>query len=313
MLKLKRVFDRPVLEPISGNKWESRAVLNPAVIRVNNEVHVYYRAVEGDNFSSIGYAKFDLEGNLIYRHNNPVLKREFPEESHGVEDPRIVFFEGNYYMFYVAYDGNTTKVGIAKTQDLVNFTKLGFIKLNKFDKDAFIFPERINGNIIYVHRIDPDIQYAYFNSIEELLNYSEEEWDEYIKNIDKYTILRPKYNWENMKIGGGVPPIKTDFGWLFIYHGVEKLNDKNDRIYRAGVALLDLEDPAKVIGRLDYPILEPQMEWEIKGDVNNVVFPTGHYIYNDAIYVFYGCADKVIGLAYAKISDYYDAFFVNLS
>lgn len=307
MFKLTRKYDKPVLEPI-GEGWESRAVLNPAAYFDGKQVHLYYRAVEGDNYSTIGYARFDPAGNLVYRHPEPVLKMELPEEAHGVEDPRIIQFEDTFYMFYTAYDGVNTKVGIAVTEDFVNFRKLGLIKLNAMDKDAFIFPERVNGKVVYVHRIDPDVQYAAFDSVEDLLEYSEEDWDKYISELDKHTVMKPELEWESMKIGGGVPPMKTDAGWLFLYHGVEKLNEKNDRIYRAGAILLDSEQPDKVIRRLPYPILEPEREWELIGDVNNVVFPTGAYVHEGNLYVYYGCADKVIGLAYGRLSQLLESF-----
>ncbi|MBP7462288.1 MAG: glycosidase [Candidatus Delongbacteria bacterium] len=308
MAQLERLFDRPVLEPIPAHRWESGAVLNPAAFFDGRQVHLYYRAVEGNNLSSIGYARFSPQGELLYRHPVPVLTRQTPEESQGVEDPRMICLDGNHYLFYVAYNGTITKTGIAVTRDFIHFEKLGFVQVPVFDKDAFIFPERFDGQIAYVHRIDPDIQLCRFDSIEALLAMTAEQWREYLDHLDRHTLMRPLFNWENMKIGGGVPPIRCESGWLLIYHGVEKLNQANDRIYRAGAALLDGDHPETVLARLAYPILEPERPWERIGDVNNVVFPTGAYSFEDNLFVFYGCADKVIGLAKGKFSDLMESF-----
>jgi predicted GH43/DUF377 family glycosyl hydrolase len=110
--------------------------------------------------------------------------------------------------------------------------------------------------------------------------------------------MRPKYEWEAKKIGAGPPPIMTEAGWLLIYHGVDA-----NHVYRAGVALLDLEDPSKVIARSPYPILEPEEEYERIGDVPNVVFPEGTVAQDGTLYVYYGGADKCCCLATAPLLD----------
>lgn len=308
MFQLVRLFDQPILEPIQTNTWESGAVLNPAAFFDGQVVHLYYRAVEGDNYSSIGYARFSPQGRLLYRHPVPVLFRETPEEAHGVEDPRMIALDGQFYLFYVAYSGTITKTGIAVTRDFIHFEKLGFVQVPVFDKDAFIFPLRFQNKILFVHRIDPDIQVAWFDSIQALVDFSEDQWRDYLDHLDQYTLMRPAFTWETMKIGGGVPPILCESGWILIYHGVEKLNQANDRVYRAGMALLDEHQPEKVLARLPYPVLQPERPWELVGDVNNVVFPTGAYVFENYLYVFYGCADKVIGLAKGRLSDALESF-----
>ena len=110
--------------------------------------------------------------------------------------------------------------------------------------------------------------------------------------------LRPTYPWEARKIGAGPPPIKTEEGWLLIYHGVDERS-----VYRAGLALLDLDDPTRVIARLPEPILAPEMPYEREGDIPNVVFPTGAVVRDGVLYVYYGAADKVCALATAPVSD----------
>ena len=160
------------------------------------------------------------------------------------------------------------RVAIAKTDDFIEYTKLGVINHYTWDKDAFIFPERIGGRIAYLHRVDPSIQLDYFESFDQLLSINS--WEDYEYRMETSTIMKCEYFWENLKIGGSVPPIKTEKGWLLLYHAVD-----DNFVYRGSVALLDLENPSKVIARIPYPLLEPKEEYELYGDVNNVVFPEG--------------------------------------
>jgi predicted GH43/DUF377 family glycosyl hydrolase len=281
------------------------ARFNPGVVEKNGVVHLLYRATNSDisdhaNYiSSIGYAKLDVQGNILYDSNEKVIYPTLPEEVKGCEDPRIVRFEESYYIFYTAYDGETARVAVARTDDFKSYQKLGVIMHDLFDKDAFIFPERINGKIAYIHRIEPSIQLDYFNSIEELI--SDEKWVDYSKRVDSSTIMRSCYEWEEHKIGGSAPPLKTDKGWLFLYHGVDK-----NSVYRSSAALLSLNNPSKVTARIPYPLLEPEEEYELFGDVNNVVFPEGAYIYNDEVYIYYGAADKYIALAKVGLNELLD-------
>ena len=119
-------------------------------------------------------------------------------------------------------------------------------------------------------------------------------WKKYLKNLYKYVILESKHWYETRNIGGGCPPIETPKGWLMIYHAVDDM-DKG-RTYRAGAALLDKKDPTKVIGHLHEPLFSPEEKWEKKGNINNVVFPTGAVIFNKRLYIYYGAADKRIAV-----------------
>jgi len=299
-MKLQRV-ERPILESILEHAWESRAVLNPGTVREGDYVHMLYRAVEGDNFSTLGYAKLDSEGNVIERHKEPVIKRTENFESHGCEDPRIIEFDRKYYIFYSAFDGKEVRICAASTEDFKQYKKYGVILPDTWDKDAMIFPELVGNKIIFIHRIEPNIQFAYFDNIEQLLFPDNGYWKKYMPDLEKFTVLKPEFDWEKRKVGAGPPPIKTDHGWLFIYHGVD-----DNLVYRAGVALLDLEFPDKVIARYPYPILEPERDYEQKGDVPNVVFPEGTAIFDNKLYVYYGGADKVISLATIDLTELLD-------
>ena len=307
--KLQRIKNE-ILKPVSNHPWEAGAVFNPGVVREGDAVHMLYRAVEGDNYSTIGYAKLNAEGIVLERRDQPVITRELEIEKHGCEDPRIVYFDNTYFIFYTAYDGfcpdlgKNARVVMAETLDFHSFKKNGMVGPNFQDKDAMIFPERINGKIAYLHRIEPNIQLALFEELEHFINPEKNYWPEHLKSMEKYTVMCREFKWEECKIGAGPPPIRTDAGWLLIYHGVDK-----NHIYRAGAALLDEKDPYKVIARLPYPILEPERDYEKLGDVDMVVFPEGVVLFDDDLHVYYGGADKVIGLAAGKLSHLIDALW----
>lgn len=297
MFKLKR-HSSTILDPIKTNPWESQAVFNPAAIRDEDHIHLIYRAVEGDNYSTLGYAKLSRAGKIIERWPQPILRRQAPYEKRGVEDPRITKHDGRYYLVYVAYDGITVRVCLASTSDFKQFEKHGIVIPEVWDKDAMFFPEAVKGKLGLMHRIEPDIQIAFFDNIPHLLKPEKSYWKKYLDNLDEYTVMQPQFWWEAKKIGGGAPPILTEDGWLVIYHGVdEKL------VYRAGAALLDFENPLRVIARFPEPILEPERDFEKVGDVPNVVFPTGTALFDDELLVYYGGADRAIGMATASMSE----------
>lgn len=297
MFKLQRVGNA-VLEPIKENAWESQAVFNPAAIREGEHVLLIYRAVEGDNYSTLGYAKLDRSGKVLERWPEPILRREAPHEKRGIEDPRIAEFDGRYYLVYVAYDGVTVRTCLASTTDFKRIERHGIIIPDLWDKDAMLFPKYVKGKLILMHRLEPNIQLAFFNDMEHLLKPEKDYWEKHVAALDKYTAMRPQFWWEAKKIGGGAPPIPTKEGWLVIYHGVD---DK--LVYRAGAALLDYENPLRVIARFPDPVLEPERQFEKVGDVPNVVFPTGTALFGDELLVYYGGADKAIGMARTSLEE----------
>jgi predicted GH43/DUF377 family glycosyl hydrolase len=137
----------------------------------------------------------------------------------------------------------------------------------------------------------------YFDDFEEI---NMEYWLNDLGNLKNSTVLTPQLPFENRYIGGGCPPIKTAVGWLFIYHAVEECEGK--RTYRAAAALLDLKDPTKILGRLPYPLFQPDETWEKNGDVSNVVFPTGTRLDGDRLQIYYGAADSRIASRSVSLS-----------
>ena len=324
-----------ILEP-TELEFENQAVLNPAVVQQGNTLHMFYRAVREGNYSSIGYCKLEGPLTIVERKKTPVLFSEFDYEKHGVEDPRIVFLDGMYYMFYTVYDGKNALAAYATSKDLKQWKKQGTIspkmtydeaedifrssKLKEryfffesyykdivgkdvllWEKDVFILPKKINNKFALIHRILPDIQIIYFNDFKDLtLDY----WKKYLQKLGDFIVLEPKHGYESRNIGGGAPVIETDEGWLMIYHSVEDSN--NGKIYHASAALLDKKNPCKVIGHLNKPLFSPTEEYEKLGDVNNVVFPTATAIFDDRLYIYYGAADKRIAVASVNLNELLD-------
>ncbi|MDD5679632.1 MAG: pesticidal protein Cry7Aa [Candidatus Omnitrophica bacterium] len=310
----------------SQNAFDSQAVLNPACVEIDGITHMFYRGVRrGDMVSSIGYCQL-ADNKIVKRLDTPVLFPEYEYEKKGVEDPRIVFLNGIYYLFYTAYDGKNAVFAYATSTDLINFVKHGVIsprityaeagklfgRSNKklgekyfifesyirdrqgadillWEKDAFIFPKKFKNKFLLVHRVLPGIQVIYFDDFKDL---TDDHWREYFRDLGSHILLEPKYRFESRNIGGGCPPIETKDGWLLIYHGVE--DSPQGRIYHAAAALLDLDDPSKIIGRMKRPLFSPDEKWEKNGDVDNVVFPTGTVVKNNRLYIYYGAADKLI-------------------
>jgi predicted GH43/DUF377 family glycosyl hydrolase len=162
-----------------------------------------------------------------------------------------------------------------------------------WDKDVIFFPRKLNGKLAFLHRIRPGIQLVV---IDNLANLTQEFWNHYFLHFDEHIILDPVgTNHESGFIGGGCPPIETNEGWLLIYHGVYDTSE--GYIYSAAAALLDIDDPTKVIARLINPLFFPELEYEKNGVVSNVVFPTGTALFDDILYIYYGAADKCIACA----------------
>lgn len=322
-----------VLEP-TKNSFEKTAVLNPACYQDGEFVHIFYRAIDGLNRSSIGYAKLHGPTKVVERWKQPIIVRNYPYEKKGVEDPRITKIGDVFYMTYVVHDGRDALIAYAVSRDLKNFKKRGIIspritydraadffrreklkdryfmfeafyeefankKVLLWEKDGFLFPKKIKGKFAMVHRVLPDIHIIYFKSFSQLK--SGKFWKRYLQRLSEYVVLENKYWFESRNIGGGAPPVETKDGWILIFHAVEELNKA--RVYRAGAALLDKKNPQKVIGRLDYPLFEPEKKWEKTGFVNNVVFPTGTAIFGDDLYIYYGAADRAIAVAKVNIKD----------
>jgi predicted GH43/DUF377 family glycosyl hydrolase len=308
---LKRYSKNPILIPNESNWWESKAVFNCATLYDGDKVHMLYRAVgEYENYiSRIGYA-FSKDGFCFTRRNEIAISPTEEYEKYGIEDPRLVEIDHQAYVSYVILSGYVrdrpqASTALATTTDYINYTRLGIITSKGSDnKDVVLFPEKINERLsdkqeriiyFFLHRPSSWIGTSYGVDRPSIWLGEGNSLTSFEKHL---LLLKPEQKWESLKVGAGTPPIKTKHGWLIIYHGVS-----NDRVYSAGAAILDLNEPGKVLGRTKKPILEPEETYEIYGDVDNVVFPTGACVIHGKLFVYYGAADKVCCLATAELDD----------
>lgn len=295
-LKCTKFLQNPLLEPIPNHLWESAGVCNTAAIKLEGITYLLYRGFTHNNRSNIGLAVSNDGLFIDERLADPIypLREQFElprnnDVGGGAEDPRITRIGDILYMCYTAFNGEFW--GLAFTsipvQDFIarRWERWATPKIlsppGVPDKDGVLFPEKINGTYAFFHRIEPNVVIDFVDD----LAFKNKQY------LGSAGIITPRNgSWDGVKIGINGPPIKTNKGWLVFYHGISKI----DRHYRIGAFLLDLEDPTKIIGRTSYPILEPEMQFEKEGVVNNVVFSNGHVVEGNLITIYYGGADKVI-------------------
>jgi predicted GH43/DUF377 family glycosyl hydrolase len=334
MVKLKK--HGIILRP-SERSFETRSVLNPAVYQEGNTVHLVYRAIDENYLSSLGYARLNGPISVEDRWYEPFMLPKFKIEKCGLEDPRITKVEDTIFLTYVVHNCKdaitcfssgddlfklkrghiiSPKIPYKEAGKIFQFTKLKdkyyffesfYEKYSEpnvliWHKDCILFPEKINGQFAMLQRILPDIQLVYFEDFSELKN--KYFWINNIMHLADNVIMEPEHGFESRHLGGGCPPIKTDAGWLIIYHSAQARN--KGRIYYGGAALLDYKNPLKVIARLPYPILSPVEDFELEGTVNNVVFPTGSAFFDNELYIYYGAADKYIAVASINMNELID-------
>jgi predicted GH43/DUF377 family glycosyl hydrolase len=219
---------------------------------------------------------------------------DHPEEAWGIEDPRITYVAEleRYVIAYTAYSRAGPGVSLATTKDFVTFDRHGGIMMPE-DKDASIFPRRIKGHWVLVHRpMSPLGAHIWMSYSPDLRH-----WGSHCLVL----AARRGAWWDANKIGLSAPPIETPEGWLIIYHGVRQT--AAGCLYRVGLALFDLDKPEHCLQRGGSWVFSPEATYEREGDVGNVVFPCGFTLGsdNDTVNLYYGAGDTCIGLATASI------------
>jgi len=296
-MQLLRSSINPVLLPDPTSDWETYNVFNPAVILSQGLFHMFYRAQGLDWISRIGYAVSE-DGFTWNRLRQPILVPQDASDARGVEDPRVTAIGNEFIMAYTAYGTQPRGAGqigitpmFARSQNLVRWERIGPLVTGEDSKDHLVFPRKFGGAYLAFHRRTPVIWSASSN---DLIHWSEEQ-------MKPVFGIRPENGWDSVQVGSAGVPIETDYGWLFFYHAYDRFHT-----YRLGVCMLEQEDPTVVIHRPKEPIFEPNELWELRGDVPNVVFSCANVLVGDEVYVYYGGADHVIGLATAKLSDLID-------
>ncbi|MBI2409534.1 hypothetical protein HYV30_00645 [Candidatus Kaiserbacteria bacterium] len=305
----------PILAP-RGSGFESAGVFNAAAIELDGAVYILYRAMDSANTSTIGLAVSKDGAVIDERLSQPVyvpradfeMKRGNATGNSGCEDPRIVRIgdssdplgAGTLHMTYTAYDGTHVPSGAVSSISVKDFLERRFENWSQpqlltpdgvDDKDLALLPERINGKYLLYHRINNQICADIIPDLASGKRAS--------RCIE---IISPRRGmWDSAKVGIAGPPIPIPGGWLMIYHGVSRHGT-----YRLGAVLLG-EDGTTVLARTADPIFEPLEKYEKEGVVANVVFSCGAVVRGDTVYMYYGGADKVLGVATASLSHIIDA------
>lgn len=303
-MKLSSDFEIDLLERYEHNPiitadnipFTCNTVFNGSPVKIGDDYFILLR-VEGQHGYSIfalgrGKDGYDFEMEklpvMVPAQDGPLAKYEVA----GIEDPRITVLEDQIYVVYTVFSGYGPVMALAKTEDFLNYERLGLIS-EPGNKDGILFPRKVAGRYARLDRpIGKGIGSIWVSFSEDLLHWG-----------DSRIVISPRPGyWDSYRVGGSTVPIELDGAWLEIYHGVKMTS--GGPIYRAGVVLLDLDDPSIVIGRSDAPILAPRTEYERIGDINNVVFASGAIVEpHGQVKVYYGAADTAICVASTTLDE----------
>lgn len=342
MVQLKRVKNVPIFKPDQSIYWEREGVFNAGVTEFENKIYMLYRAVGERNayISHLGLAQ-SFDGILFERvSDKPVFAPSKEYDMWGVEDPRITKIGEEYFVTYVAVPERImdhgqsiqrdfplmTATALLKTKDFLTYEHLGLITPYGSDnKDVVLFPKKVpyidehgESKLRYAmlhrpNRWSKDWLYGpYASQVPIHLPYHAEEmpqkpsvwiaWSDDLLNWDSHKPLMVPSEVNSAKNGPGLPPIETPDGWLVIYHHVSENKQTKKLTYTARAALFDLTDPTKFVGKLGYDILTPEEKFETENGAG-IIFPTGGYIKDDVLHIYYGCSDMYIGLATCSLSE----------
>ncbi len=294
-MKLVRSPKNPILKT-TAHSWEDRQVYNAAVAEYQGKLHLIYRAQGKNGISRLGIANLSKPDEVAERKPYPIFEPDpnSEYETYGVEDPRVSKIDDIYYLVYVASSSYPpaiigekvfrikdwrVRVSLTTTTNFSSYNRYGVIISHIDSKDAALFPEKIDGSYVLLHRVLPKVRIAVANDLR------------HFKERGPVFEQR-KGMWDNNKVGVGAPPLKTPYGWILFYHGAD-----NNLTYRLGIALLDLHDPSIIIARAEDPVLEPEESYEKNGFVPNVVFTCGVAEDKNEYFVYYGAADSSVCLA----------------
>jgi len=265
-----------------------------------NVIHLKDGTCRLTNFSHIRRISIDKTGFEVEKiSDKPDFTGSPTEGQYGVEDPRITKIGKRYAMTYVGvsrHEGVSTYLAVS--DDLRHWKKMGLI-FREQNKDVVLFPEKINGFYVALHRPEGFFEFS-----------KPSVWISYSKDLIYWgrdrSIFQPRPNsWEAIRVGAGAVPIKTEDGWLAIYHGVKEKNER--KTYSAGAVMLDSKNPEKVLARSPRtkPLFTPTRKFEKEGFVNNVVFPTAAIpsISGKSLLIYYGAGDSNIAVKKLKVKD----------
>ncbi|MBV9852664.1 MAG: glycosidase [Armatimonadetes bacterium] len=298
------LFERHPNNPLLTQKDSPvpcKSFCNPAAARVGEDVLLLARAIDDQDHSQLVVARSrnGVDGWRIEK--TPLLapankddqsNRNEWYDTLGCEDPRMTYLpeRGEYLITYVGNSPFGAGVCLATTKDFRNSERLGII-IPPYDKDAVLFPRQIGGRYLILHR--PTI-----NGLENIWLMESDDLLHWGRPV--CVMQKGESGWDSGKIGSGPPPIETPEGWLLVFHGAEET--PQGWVYKVGLALLDRDDPSKLIARTKMPVFGPDAPYEVGGVKPGIVFPTGLVQQGDDISLYYGADDGGIALATTSVS-----------
>jgi predicted GH43/DUF377 family glycosyl hydrolase len=305
---IKKFGHNPIISPNPKNKWESRATFNSAAVYEDGRIHFLYRALGDSDLSVLGYATSKDGYTIDERSDEPCYIPREPFETPGghrfntfadhfasgggyggIEDPRITRVGDKMFLTYVAFDGANPPRAAMSSIDVNDFIKRKWDKWSKaklisapgmVNKSAVVFPEKVNGKYVVMHRVYPNILIDYLDDLN---------FDNYLTG--HHFISPRKKFWDSKKVGAGAPPMRTKDGWLLIYQSV---GHQDPSRYKIGAMMLDINNPSKVLYRSKDPIISPDEHYENGGFKAGVVYPCGAVIKDNELFVYYGGADSYL-------------------
>ncbi len=318
---LERFDGNPILSPNPAHDWESAVTTNPGAWydEKSGKVLLLYRAAgeDAEHVVRLALATSD-DGYHFERPEHALISPSDDGFDAGcIEDPRITKMGDYYFVTYatrqfppgeywlqsraryrpptmpadmpISLRTNATSTGLIVTRDFKSFIRAGRLTDPTIDdRDVILFPEKIGGRYYMLHRPMEWVGNGYGTQYPAMWIAS---GTDLLKLTGSQLLAKAKYDWET-KIGGNTPPIRTERGWLTIYHAVGP-----DKHYRLGALLLDLEDPTRVLHRTPQPLLQPEMDYELDGPYNGCIFPCGKVVIDGTLFVYYGGADRHVALA----------------
>src|SRR3989344_2542695 len=290
MFVVRRSHHNPIIVPDKDHYWEAFATFNMSVLKIDKMFYGVYRAISAadklrtpQQISTIGIGQ--SKDGTHFEERMPFITPLEEWEKYGCEDPRVTFFEGNYYIFYTAlskypFEASGIKVAVAVSKDFKKIKERHLV--TPFNAKAMtLFPERLGGKITVILSVNTDmpptkIAIAQFDDIEEL--WDSKFWEKWYKNLDTHVIDLKRSQFDHIEVGA--TPVKTSDGWLFLYSHIQNYFPGSNlkRIFGIEAVILDFDDPLKVLGRTRGPLLAPRESYELLGHVSDVIFPSGAII-----------------------------------
>ena len=313
MALISRYPGNPILSPDKHSPWESEAAFNGCPMVDGDKTYLFYRAMSGPQniqgktleLSTIGVAT--SSDRVTFTNKKLFIKPEHTWEQFGCEDPRVTKIDNTYYIFYTALSQwppapAGIRCAVAETHDIKTIQKKYLV--TPFNAKAMtLFPQRINGKFAVLLTVNPDIPpstiaICYLDELSQLSDISF--WNSWHNTFKTYALDLLRTTHDHVEIGA--PPIKTPHGWLLIYSYIKSYLTSH-KFFGIEAALLDLDNPQRVLGRTDKPLLYPEYDYELIGKIPNVIFPSGALIHNDNLGIYYGATDTTVALATCNVHE----------